>query len=74
MHTMYTWKELESMLARRRAIAQSEAMTPEERSERARHAVSKRKWRAVKLKSDVVAITAKTESGHPMGEKDSKGA
>ena len=48
MHTMYSWKELESMLARRRAIAQSEAMTPEARIARAKHAVSKRKWRAVK--------------------------
>jgi len=47
---MYTWKELESMLASRRAKAQSAAMTPEERSERARHAVAARKWRAVKPK------------------------
>ena len=61
--TMYSWKELESMLASRRAKAQSAAMTPEARHARALHAVSKRKWRAPKPKD---------EKGHPIDEEKSE--
>ena len=57
---VYTWAQLESMLASRRAKAQSAAMTPEQRIARARHAVAARKWRAPKPKD---------EQGHPMGEE-----
>ena len=62
---VYTWAELESMLASRRAKAQSAAMTPEERIARARHAVAARKWRPKKLQAE----KSEDELGHPMGEE-----
>ena len=58
---VYSWKQIESMLASRRAKAQSAAMTPEARSERARHAVAARKWRAVKQKDSSGASESATE-------------
>lgn len=49
---VYTWPELESMLASRRAKAQSAAMTTEERIARAKKAVAARKWRPKKTSMD----------------------
>ncbi len=46
------WPEVHRMVMSRLGKRSAEKLTPEERSERARHAVSKRKWRAVKTTTD----------------------